>query len=307
MIPLPKIFKTIKKINKNTEVFEIEPLYPGYGTTIGNALRRVLLSSLEGAGITLVKIKGVSHEYSTIPGVIEDVITIILNLQKIRFRSFSEEPIKIKLSKKGKGEVRAGDFKVPPQLEIVNPKTLIATLTTNKANLEIEAQVEKGIGYEPEERRKRKLQIGEIGVDTLFSPVKRVAFHVGNIRVGERTDFDKLTIEIETDETITPKEALIKATEILIEHFSLIKSNFSKETPKIESGKEVKEKKDLREIPIEDLSLSKRTLNALLSNKISNVKDIEKIGKEGLTKIKGLGKTGIKEIEKKLKKIGIKI
>jgi len=232
MIPLPQKPKISKK-EKNKATFEIEALYPGYGVTIGNALRRVLLSSLEGAAVTQMKIKGVSHEFSTIPGVLEDVITIMLNIKQLRFKMIGEEPQRATLKVKGEKEVKGSDFELPAQLELVNPDCHIATLTSKNAKLEMEILVEKGVGYLPRERkRKEKLEIGVIPVDAIFTPVKRVAIRTENMRVGERTDFDRLFLEIETDGTITPEEAFLKASEILINQFSFLKENLEKHEEK---------------------------------------------------------------------------
>ncbi len=239
MIPLPSKPKIIKK-EENKAVFEIEALYPGYGVTIGNALRRVLLSSLEGAAITQVKIKGVPHEFSTIPGVLEDVVTIMLNLKKLRFKMIGEEPQRAILVAKGEKEVKGGDFDLPTQLELVNPDCHIATLTSKNAKLEMEILVEKGIGYLPRERRKKeKLEIGTIPMDAIFTPIKRVAMQTENMRVGERTDFDRLFLEIETDGTITPEEAFAKACEILMTQFSFLREGLEKHEKKTQ-GKKVK-------------------------------------------------------------------
>ena len=228
MIPLPKKPKIIKK-EKNKATFEIEALYPGYGVTIGNSLRRVLLSSLEGAAVTQMKIKGVPHEFSTIPGVLEDVVTIMLNLKQLRFKIFTDEPQKVTLKAKGKKGVKGSDLKLPSQLELVNKNCHIATLTTKSAKLEMELLVEKGIGYSPRElREKGKVAIGVIPIDAIFTPVKRVAFKVENMRVGKRTDFDRLFLEIETDGTISPEEAFTQASEILFVHFDLLLQAFKK-------------------------------------------------------------------------------
>lgn len=226
MIPLPLKPKVIEK-QKNKAIFEIEALYPGYGVTIGNSLRRVLLSSLEGAAITQMKIKNVSHEFSTIPGVLEDVVDIILNLKQLRFRLFTQEPQKATLKLKGDKKVKGSDLKLPSQLELVNKDCHIATLTDKKAVLEMEVQIEKGIGYVLGElKKKEKLGIGTIPIDAIFTPVRRVSFKVENMRVGERTDFDRLFLEIETDETISPKEAFFQASEILVKHFDLLSQAF---------------------------------------------------------------------------------
>jgi DNA-directed RNA polymerase subunit alpha len=245
VIPLPLKPKIIEK-KGNKAVFEIEALYPGYGVTIGNSLRRVLLSSLSGAAVTQMKIKGVPHEFSTIPGVLEDVIQIMLNLKQLRFKIYTQEPQRAILKVKGEKEVKGSDFEIPAQLELVNKDCHIATLTDKKAALEMEIQVEKGIGYLPrEDRKKEKLEIGTIPIDAIFTPIRKVAFRVENMRVGERTDFDKLFLEIETDGTILPETAFSQAAEILVKHFSLFYETFKKEekiTPSLFLEEESKKK-----------------------------------------------------------------
>ncbi len=226
MIPLPLPPKVIQK-KKNQAIFEIEGLYPGYGVTIGNSLRRVLLTSLQGAAVTEVKIKGVSHEFSTIPGVLEDTIMILLNIKNLRFKIFEGDSQRFILKVKGEGQVKGSDFKLPAQVKLANPDLHIATITDKKTELEIEIQIEKGIGYEPKDQRKGpkgypKPEIGAVALDAIFTPIKNVNFQVENMRVGDRTDFDKLSLEIETDGTITPEEAFFEACDILIKHFNII-------------------------------------------------------------------------------------
>jgi len=237
MIQLPVEPKIVSK-EENKAVFEIAPLYPGYGVTVGNSLRRVLLSSLEGAAITFVKIKGVDHEFSTIPGVLEDVVDIILNLKKVRFKLYQEEPIMVTLAVKGQKEVTAADIKTSAEVEVVNPEQKIATITDKKGEIEVEITIEKGVGYMPvEQRQKEKLTIGKIAVDAIFSPIKGVNFTVENIRVGQRTDYNKILLEIETDGSIQPEQVLKDASQILIEHFSLINKV---EVPEAEAKTKVK-------------------------------------------------------------------
>jgi len=196
MIPLPQPIKIIKK-DKNKALFEIDSLYPGYGATIGNSLRRVLLSSLSGFAITEVKIKGAPHEFSTIPGILEDTIMILLNLKNLRFKIHEGDLQKIELKVKGEKDVKGSDFKLSPQIKLINPETHIATITDKKAELEIEIQIEKGIGYEPKDNRKTKrAEIGTISLDAIYTPIRNVNLEVENMRVGERTDFDKLNLEI---------------------------------------------------------------------------------------------------------------
>ncbi len=238
MISLPSQPKIIEKKN-NLAIFEIEALWPGYGVTVGNALRRVLLSSLPGAALTQVKIKGVQHEFSTIPGVLEDVVTILLNLKQLRFKLYADEPQKATLSVKGEKTVNGSDFELPSQVELANPEVFIATLTDKKSELELEILIEKGMGYEPAEtRKKEKMEIGTIAVDAIFTPVKKVSYRVENMRVGERTDYDRLFLELETDGTITPEEAINLASEILVKHFSLVNETFRPPAPveAIEAG-----------------------------------------------------------------------
>lgn len=231
MISLPVTPKVIKK-EENKAVFEVEALYPGYGATVGNSLRRVLFSSLEGAAVTQMKIRGVPHEFSTIPGILEDVILIMLNVKQLRFKFFSEEPQKATLKVKGEKEVKGSDFKLPSQIELVNKNCHIATITEKSAELEMEIQVEKGIGYSPRDSRKQeKLEVGAIAIDAIFTPVKRVSYRVENMRVGDRTDYDRLFLEIETDGTISPESAFFMAADILVQHFSLLADAFKEEVP----------------------------------------------------------------------------
>ncbi len=207
----------------NKAIFEIKPLSPGYGVTLGNALRRVLLSSLVGAAITRVRIENVLHEFSTLPGVLEDVLEITLNLKKVRIKMNLEEPVELSLEAKGKKEVKAKDIKIVAGVQIVNPDHHLATLTDDQAELRMFLTVEKGRGYSPaEERMKERVVAGEIILDAIFSPVVNATYEVENIRYQERTDFDLLRLTIETDGTKTPEEALKEAIKILIDHFNTL-------------------------------------------------------------------------------------
>ena len=244
MIQLPTK-PTVVSYTGNKAIFEIYPLYPGYGTTVGNSLRRVLISSIEGAAITSVKISGVDHEFSTIKGVAEDVIDIIVNLKKVRLKLFSDEPVTLTLESKGQGVITAADIKATSDVEIVNPEQEIATITDKKCDVQIEIRVEKGVGYVPVEfRQKEKLGVGAIAVDAIFSPVKSVNYNVENIRVGNRTDYNKVLLEIETDGTVTPHEALKRASKILMDYFSAVNELDVPETKeKAKAKKEPKTKK----------------------------------------------------------------
>lgn len=253
MIPLPQPTKIVDQ-KQNLGVFVIEELYPGYGVTIGNSLRRVLLSSLEGAAITQAKIKGVAHEFSTLPGVMEDVVSILLNLKQMRFRLHGDEPQKATLKVKGEKEVKGSDFELPDPLELITKDLVLVHVTDKSAALEIEIQVEKGIGYVPaEERKSAKQEIGSIALDAIFTPVTRVSSKVENMRVGDQTDFNRVTIEIETDGTITPEAAFWQATDLLLKQFEVVKSGVkeaaevkkeeSEEKPKAQGKAKVTTKK----------------------------------------------------------------
>lgn len=259
MLKLPLLPKVIKK-QDNKAVFEIESLYPGYGITIGNSLRRVLLSSLEGAAVVQMKIKGVSHEFSTIPGVLEDVITIMLNLKQLRFKLFTDEPQKITLKAKGEKKVKAADFKLPSQVELIDKNLHIATLTSKSSQLDMELQIEKGIGYSPREaRQKEKLEIGAIPLDAIFTPIKNVSYKIENMIVGERTDYDRLFLEIETDGAISPEQAFCQACEILLSHFSPLLRAFKDETEDkkpVEKEKPAKKTSKTKTKPLKKNSLS---------------------------------------------------
>jgi DNA-directed RNA polymerase subunit alpha len=241
----------------------------------------------------------------------EDVIHICLNLKKLRFKIFSEEPIKASLKVKGQKDVTAADFNLPTELELINKTQKIATLTSKNAEMEMEITVKKGVGYEPKEMREgEKLEIGEIPVDSIFTPVRNVSYRVENMRVGQRTDFDKLFIEIETDGTVNPQDALNEANTILVDHFNLIDTGI-KEI--IEGSKPVKKEKekskapDLAEINVEDMKLGTRTLNALLEAHIKTAAGLIKKTEADILEIEGLGDKGLKEIKKALKKKGLEL
>jgi len=293
---------------KNQAVFEIEGLYPGYGVTIGNALRRVLLSSLQGAAVTEVKIKGVPHEFSTITGVQEDVIMILLNIKNLRFKIFEGESHKISLKSKGEGEVKGSDFKCPTQIKLVNPDLRICTITDKKTEVEIEITIQKGIGYVPKDQLKKgKAEIGAIAIDAIYTPIRNVNFSVENMRVGDRTDFDKLSLEIETDGTITPEESFFEACDILIKHFNIIFEGKAggKEEKVIEEAKDLVE--DVTKIAVEDLKLTGRTLNALVNNGIKTVGGVVRKSEKSLSELEGMGDKALSEIKRKIKKLGLEL
>jgi DNA-directed RNA polymerase subunit alpha len=301
-IQLPELKPTQEDGNKAT--FVVEPLHPGYGMTLGNSLRRVILSSLGGAAVTAVKIDSVAHEFSTIEGVKEDVVEIILNLKKLRFRVFSDEPQYLILSVSRKGEITAADIKTTADVEIVNPDQIIATLDNAKIKLGMEIKVEKGRGYVPVENREaEKLEVGMIAVDALYSPIQRVRYNVENTRVGQMTDLDRLNMEIETDGTITPHEAIRQAAEILVDHFRVVAGNVAADEATSASAGAV----DLgsSKINIEEVNFSPRTTNALINNDIKSVQDLLKLSDTELRELKGFGSKAYDEVKEKIAELGI--
>ncbi|MEK7103949.1 MAG: DNA-directed RNA polymerase subunit alpha [Patescibacteria group bacterium] len=316
MIPLPSKPK-ISKQDGNTAFFEIEGLYPGYGVTIGNAMRRVLLSSLEGAAITQVKIKGAPHEFSALSGVLEDVIMIMLNLKKLNFKNYSDEAQVITLKVKGEKEVKAKDFKLTAQLKLANPEAHIATITKSVAELEIEAVVEKGMGYLPLEKREGgKSEVGVFPMDAIFTPVRKVNFTVENMRVGKRTDYDKVILEIETSGVITPEEAFKRTSDILVSHFSSLADAFVQGDDSLTSEKEATgtkeaskggQEEEFKKIKIEDLNLADRIKTALVENNIKTVAGLIKKSEDDLKQMNGLGDKAVGDIKKVLKKKGLNL
>ena len=300
-IQMPEL-KTIQA-DGNKASFAIEPLYSGYGMTLGNSLRRVILSSLGGAAITAVKIDSVSHEFSTVEGVKEDVVELILNLKKIRFKVYSDEPQFLVLTKTGKGEAKASDIKTSSDVEIVNPEQVIATLDAAKSKLGMEIKVEKGRGYVPvEARESEKLEVGMIAVDALYSPIQRVRYNVENTRVGQMTDLDRLVIEIETDGTISPADALSQAAEVLVDHFSVVAGKGQVATASAAS--EERSENDAAKISIEEVNFTPRTANALVNNDVKTMKDVMKLSDQELRELKGFGAKAYDEVKEKLAELG---
>jgi DNA-directed RNA polymerase subunit alpha len=282
----------------------LEPLYPGYGVTIGNAMRRVLLSSMPGAAVTAVKIKFVDHEFSTIPNVKEDVIQIILNLKQLRLKSFSSEPVKVSLKVKGEKVVTAADIKETDQVQVINKDLHIATLDNKSAELDMELTVEQGRGYVPvEARENQKQEVGVMAIDAIYTPVKSVHFDVSNVRVGQRTDFDKLEIVMETDGGLTGQEAMDIAAHILVDHFTMM---FSADFGKVESpvaaeatavmGEETAAMEPEGENEIQSSALSTRAKNALVKNGITTMAALKAQTDEQISNLSGLGDKTIKEI-----------
>jgi len=305
-------------------VFEIDGLYPGYGHTLGNSLRRIILSSLPGASITSIKIEGISHEFQTMDGIKEDVIVMILNLKKVRFKMLSDEPQTVTLSIKGPKEVTAKDIKTGGQVEILNEDLHIVEVT-GKINLNIEMKIEKGLGFIPKEiLQKEKVDIGTIAVDGIFTPIRRVSYEVENMRVGDNTNFNRLRISIETDGTLTPREAFLKSIEIMINQLKSVidfkepeeevkesvtakHSTDSEKKSDKEDDKKSDDFTDVLKTRTDSLDLSTRTLNALTTANIRTLGGLARKKREDLLEVEGIGEKGISEIKKVLSKFGLNL
>ena len=288
--------------------YVIEPLERGYGTTLGNSLRRVLLSSLPGTAVTSIRISGIQHEFSTIPGVKEDVTEIVLNIKRIIARLHSDEPKTVYIEASGECEVTAGDIKADGEVEILNPELHIATLGPD-ASLSMELTLDHGRGYVPADKNKNPQQIiGTIPVDSIYTPVLKVNYAVENTRVGNQTDFDKLTLEVWTDRTISPRDAVSLGAKILVDHFTL----FTDLSDSIGSRSTVVEKVETQrdkvlEMTIEELDLSVRSFNCLKRANINTVEDIISKTQDEMIKVRNLGRKSLEEVEHKLAMMGLSL
>ncbi len=300
-IEKPRI-ELVEKSEDNTYgKLVVEPLERGYGTTLGNSLRRVLLSSLPGAAVTSIKIEGVQHEFSTIPGVAEDTTEIIMSIKQLSVIMHSDEPKLLRIEAQGEGEVKAKDIIADADVEILNPDLHIATLEKD-GKLFMELTLEKGRGYVPADWNKKPNQpIGVIAIDSIFTPVHKVNFNVENTRVGQRTDYDKLTMEIWTNGAIKPDDAVSAAAKILIEHFNLfvgLTDQVQVEEEPVEKEKDEREK--ILEMPIEELDLSVRSYNCLKRAGINTIYELTQKTAEDMLKVRNLGKKSLQEVESKL-------
>ncbi len=290
-----------KKIGPNRSQFEITPLQEGFGSTLGNSLRRVLLTALPGAAITTVKFSGAQHQFTTLPGVREDLVEIILNLKKVRLSSQSKKSVAAKINRIGPGEVTAGDIKAGAAVQVANKDLVLAHLADKKAKLAAELTIEQGFGYSPADDRKAShLTMGVIPIDAIFTPILKVNYFVDSTRVGRVTNYDKLTVDILTDGTIAPRKALKEAAKILADYFSFL------HTPNRKAKKAVKkESPQVLKLSVAELGLSTRTINALEKSGYKTVGDILKVSARDLMEVKNLGKKSIALISKVLHKQGV--
>jgi len=290
--------------------FVVEPLEKGYGITVGNALRRVLLSSIEGAAPTAVKFEGAYHEFTTLPGVVEDVTEIVLNIKKLRFVLHGDGPVFIELKKKGPGKVYAKDFELPSQVELLTPDQEIATLDNENSEIEIHLRIDRGKGFVLSEDIQEIFEITTLGwipLDADFSPIKKVTYKVEDTRVGRRTDYNKLTFEIWTDGSISPKDALVRAANILIDHFSLVRDKLVEALFAVEEVKEKSESSEVLSQTLEEAGLTGRALKVLKEHGIETVGELVKLNRKELESLKGLGKKSLAEIEKFLTSLGLEL
>ncbi|MBL8158652.1 DNA-directed RNA polymerase subunit alpha [bacterium] len=312
-IALPSKPRVVSEAERSG-TYEIDGLYPGYGYTLGNSLRRIILSSLPGAAVTSVKIPGVAHEFSTIEGVKEDVVTLLLNVRKMRLQLSSDEPQTLTLSVKGPKTVTAADFQLPGQVEILNPEQHIAEVT-GKVTLEMEVRVERGLGYVPKEvHQKERVDIGTIALDAIFSPIRRVNYEVENMRVGDRTDFNRLRILIETDGTISAREALEKSIETMIHQLRAVVGFKEEEVSEEQVIEEVdavlrrddkSQDSEMLKTRITEMNLPQRVEQALDNASIRTVGGLVRKREDDLLAIEGLGQKGLQDIKRALSNLGL--
>ncbi len=301
-IAVPHI--TATESEQNYASYDIEPLEAGYGSTLGNSLRRVLLSSLSGAAVTSIKIDGVQHEFQDVPGVKEDVTDIVLNVKRLRLRSFSDRPVTMRIEVTGERQITGADIQAPSTIEIVNPDAYICTVDDPNARFEMELMVESGKGYVPAESKEDQ-PIGQIPVDAIFSPVERVSYTVSNTRVGQMTNYDKIVLQIWTDGTITPDEALRQASHILVQHFQMIAEwnepgIVEPAIPTLPGATSFQIPQKIYDTPIEELDLSVRAYNCLKRSNITKVGQVLTMSRDDLLAVRNFGEKSLTELADRL-------
>jgi DNA-directed RNA polymerase subunit alpha len=302
-IILPKAPVLVQEISSSQAIYAIEPLNPGYGVTIANSLRRVMLSSLEGVAVTRYSIKGVSHEFTTIPNVLEDILDITLNIKALRFDAVIDSPTLLTLKAQGSKVVTGADLKLPGGVTVVNPETPILTLTSKDAKIEMELIIEKGFGFRKDIEQNLQGEVGIIAVDSIFTPVTRVSYDVEDTRVGDKTNYNRVVFNIKTDGTITPLEVIQKSASILVEQFNALTA----EGAQVEEVKEEKITPDIEtsSIKISTLDLSQRTIKALESSGIKNIAQLAQFTQEDLLAIKGVSTSAVKKLADQIAKYEI--
>ena len=295
----------IQDLSDNVATFVVKPLEPGYGNTLGNSLRRVLLSSINGAAIVAFKIDGVSHEFTSIEGVKEDVVDIMLNLKNIKFKAHTDSPVELRLEKTGAGVITAADIQASADMEVVNPDQIIATIDDAKTKFVMDLVVESGHGYKTiEESSEDRIHSDMIAVDAIFTPVLRVRYKVDNTRVGQVSNLDKLNITIETDGSLSPREAFEQASAILANQYTALAGSTTIEAaPAL--GEEAEDEASELHTPIEDLNLTARTTNALVNNDIRTVHDLVNLTEQDLRELKGFGSKALDEVKDKIAELNL--
>ncbi|MGV9001775.1 MAG: DNA-directed RNA polymerase subunit alpha [Candidatus Saccharimonadaceae bacterium] len=296
---------SVEETGTHSASFVIEPLQAGYGNTLGNSLRRVLLSSVEGAAIVAFRIEGTSHEFTTVAGIKEDVVDIMLNLKNVRVKSSSDEPVEVRIEKKGAGTITAGDIKTTADVEIINPEQIIATIDDPKKSVVFDLVIETGRGYQTiEDSSVKRLHSDMIALDAMFSPVLRVRYKVDSTRVGQETNLDKLQLNVETDGSLSPREAFEEAAAILVNQYTALAGSTTVEAaPAL--GQDLADEGSELNTPIEELNLSARTANALINNEIRTVRDLVTLNEQDLRELKGFGSKALDEVKDKLAELDV--
>ncbi|MGH7218242.1 MAG: DNA-directed RNA polymerase subunit alpha [Candidatus Microsaccharimonas sp.] len=295
----------LEETGANSASFVIEPLQAGYGNTLGNSLRRVLLSSVKGAAIVAFRIEGASHEFTTVAGIKEDVVDIMLNLKNVRVKSDSDEPVEVRIEKKGAGTITAADIKTTADVEVINPEQVIATVDDPKKSVVFDLVIESGRGYQTiEDSSVKRLHSDMIALDAMFTPVLRVRYKVDNTRVGQETNLDKLQLNVETDGSISPRDAFEEAAAILVNQYTALAGSTTVEAaPAL--GQDLADEGSELNTPIEELNLSARTANALINNEIRTVRDLVTLSEQDLRELKGFGSKALDEVKDKLAELDV--
>ncbi len=291
---------SVEDLSANSAAFAIEPLHNGYGNTLGNSLRRVLLSSIEGAAIVSFKIEGATHEFTTVEGVKEDVVDITLNLKNVLVKMHTDEPVELRLTKKGAGEVTAADIQTTADVEVINPEQVICTIDNPKTEVVMDIVVDSGRGYRTiDEASDTRLHSDHIALDAVFSPVLRVRYKVEPTRVGQDTNLERLDVIVDTDGSLTPREAFEEAAAILVNQYTALAGSTTVEAAPAPGQEDAEEDSELN-TPIEDLNLTARTANALVNNEIRTVQDLVSLSEQDLRELKGFGSKALDEVKDKL-------
>lgn len=295
----------VEETGANSASFVIEPLQAGYGNTLGNSLRRVLLSSVKGGAIVAFRVEGASHEFTTVPGIKEDVVDIMLNLKNVRVKVSTDESVELRIEKKGAGPITAADIKTTADVEVINPEQIIATIDDPKKSVVIDLVVESGRGYQTiEESSVNRLHSDMIALDAMFTPVLRVRYKVDSTRVGQETNLDKLQVNVETDGSVSPREAFEEAAAILVNQYTALAGATTVEAaPAL--GQELVDEGNELNTPIEELNLSARTANALINNEIRTVRDLVTLSEQDLRELKGFGSKALDEVKDKLAELDV--